>query len=108
MCPVGTLRSDGEQELKSGWGSRSGRKEKAQGQRSRRRSDQGSRSSSALYLLCVLGKVTPLLEPWFYLLPKGNRPILKEMLMSERRRDDIMVPARGYLQLFPQEGRTGL
>ena len=33
------------------------------------------------------------LESRFYLLPKGNRPILKEMLMSERRHDDIMVPA---------------
>lgn len=93
MCPVGTLRSDGEQELKSGWGSRSGRKEKVQGQRSPRHSDQGSQPSSALYPLCVLGKATPPLEPRFYLLPKGNRPILKELLMQERRRDDIMVPA---------------
>ena len=59
MCPVETLRSDGEQELTSGWESRSGRKEKDQGQRSQQYSDQGSQPSSALYLLCVLGKVTP-------------------------------------------------
>lgn len=34
-----------------------------------------------LSICCASWGKSPLLEPWFYLLPKGNRPILKEMLM---------------------------